>query len=209
MAKKKNNSRKKTTKPKQRKKQTRLSVNQKEWLKIQRLFEEQREENLKYAGLFKIETPDIFESEKPKRITKAKLDELQTAYNEYINESTLKRKDYRPPQESDTMSYSDWNTTVINNILNMFQDYPPKIASVMSQYVLRLVSEFGEERTAQAFNDLPSSFKEYMSTRRGDSDAKMQEYMEALLDYVPDLGTLEREMIEDAISESEFMYVPE
>ena len=79
----------------------------------------------------------------------------------------------------------------------------------MSQYLLRLVSEFGEERTAQAFNDLPSSFKEYMSTRRGDSDAKMQEYMEALLDYVPDLGTLEREMIEDAISESEFMYVPE
>ena len=86
MAKKKNSSRKKTTTPKQRKKQTRLTVNQKEWLKIQRLFEEQREENLKYAGLFKIETPDIFESEKPKRITKAKLDELQTAYNEYISD---------------------------------------------------------------------------------------------------------------------------
>ena len=183
----------------------RVTENQKEYESLRNRIYDELKESQEYG--VDIETPDIFYDVKPKRITKDYLGNIRKAIDKYQTDrlkELYKQQNKRNTQE--TMSHDDWSYNVVENMRNLFNQYSPSIAGMLNNYLDRIINQYGYGDVAYAFQQMPDTFKEYLQDYSVDYKQRVRNYMTALLSYLPDIGTLERQELEDAIESDDFDY---
>ena len=183
----------------------RVTENQKEYESLRNRIYDELKESQEYG--VDVEIPDIFYDDKPKRIRKDYLDNIRKAIDKYQTDrlkELYKQQNKRNTQ--DTMSHDDWSYNVVENMRNLFNQYSPSIAGMLNNYLDRIINQYGYGDVAYAFQQMPDTFKEYLQDYSVDYKQRVRNYMTALLSYLPDIGTLERQELEDAIESDDFDY---
>lgn len=99
-----------------------------------------------------------------------------------------------------------WEKTVISNYISKINDFNPDARKMMRDWILKLRQEMGDKAVAKMVQDAQQAG---IGIERKDtySTAKVQEYIGAMMDYLPEAGDFTKQEIMDAL-EYEESYEP-
>lgn len=98
--------------------------------------------------------------------------------------------------------YSD---LVISSFRYYLDGLGPRVQNYLNTWLNRLIQTYGEESVAIMLNDSPSTYRliEFFSRYKYGSQTAIEEYCQALLNFLPDITQNELDNIMDEFNESE------
>lgn len=97
---------------------------------------------------------------------------------------------------------SFWEKTVVENYVKKINDYNPEARDMMRNWILSLRQQMGDKAVAKMLQDAQQAG---VGIERKDtySMAKVQEYIGAMMDYLPEAGDFTKQEIMDALEYEE------
>lgn len=95
-----------------------------------------------------------------------------------------------------------WEKTVISNYISKINDFNPDARKMMRDWILKLRQEMGDKAVAKMVQEAQQAG---IGIERKDtySTAKVQEYIGAMMDYLPEAGDFTKQEIMDALEYEE------
>ena len=113
-----------------------------------------------------------------------------------------KNKKYSKKQQDIYASFPSESNMVISNFLAEISQFPLNAQPVLTQWVNNIIAQQGKEAVASMLQEGRQNGL-IVNWEVAYAEGMLQQYMTEMLDYLPDLGTLEKEQIIDAFEMSE------
>lgn len=104
------------------------------------------------------------------------------------------------PQEN-IMPYEDWYITSYENFIRTISRFDSSVYQALADILSRFEHQVGKERIAIALEDMPESFYQVLQENAYDSDSAPTDFASRLLNYIPEIGQQEKEILSDVIEE--------
>lgn len=124
---------------------------------------------------------------------------------EYARQKTIqdnKRRKY----DTEPLSLDDYSKLIIANFKSTILHFPQEIADKIIALINQIQLQQGEIELAQALNDMPLQFHEYLNVLGYDSGEAVKEFSAALVDYLPEASDAYKEDLIEAFEMNELGY---
>ena len=118
----------------------------------------------------------------------------------YIREQKRVRKLERKQREN-VMSYEDWYISSYDNFIRTITRFDSSVYQALAEILTRFENQVGKERIAIALEDMPEGFYQVLQENAYDSDSAPTDFASRLLNYIPEIGQQEMEILSDVIEE--------
>ena len=113
---------------------------------------------------------------------------------------------FEPPENLLEFGISN---VIVQNFKSQILHFPKEIADKIIALINTLVSEQGIEDVAYSLQHMPMQFYEYINRKWYDSNAAIQEFSSALIEYLPNASDVYKEDLMDAFEYNEIGYTIE
>lgn len=86
----------------------------------------------------------------------------------------------------DILEYHAFNLGIIDTFKSYLLGFPPAISDKLMAWLNTLIIEQGEDAVAEMLRNSPERLHDYLNRLGYDSEAAMNEYTSAMLEYLPD-----------------------
>lgn len=119
------------------------------------------------------------------------------------------RKQAREKEKEKTLERLDYYTTIYDNFFHDMSRVDSSVFKSVTDIISRFEQQFGKERVAIGLESMPESFYTVLREHEYDSDSAPTDFAQRLLNYIPDLGQLEMEMLTEQIDQMGYYELPE
>lgn len=102
-----------------------------------------------------------------------------------------------------------FSNVIVNNFKSQILHFPKEISDLVIGLINTLINEQGLEDVAYSLEHMPMQFYEYINRKGYDSNASIQEFSSALIEYLPNASEAYKSDLMDAFENNEIGYIIE